>query len=115
MKNIVCVLFVLALLFVPVVAVAHPPSDIKFDYNAKEKTLKITVVHGSRDISQHFIDTVKVTIDGMEMVKQTFMSQFNDKGQEVSYIVIDVKEKSKVQVYAHCCMSGDLSKEIEIK
>ena len=115
MKKILCSLLVFAALCVPASVLAHPPSDIKFDYNEKEKMLKITVVHGSKDISKHFIDTVKVSIDGMELVKQSFMSQFNDKGQEASYIIIDVKLKTKVKVDAHCSKGGDLTREIAIK
>ena len=115
MRKLFCGILGFAFLCAPVIAFAHPASDIKFDYNAGEKTLKITVIHGSRDISKHFIDTINVTIDGMKMIEQTFMSQFDAKGQEVSYIVIDVKEKSKVKVDTHCCKGGDLSKEILIE
>jgi hypothetical protein len=115
MKKMLAGFLALAFLFQPAVAAAHPANDIKFEYNAGEKRLAITVIHGIRDSSKHFIDSLKVAIDGKEMIKQIFMSQYDNKGQETAYIIIDAKEKQTVKADSHCIKGGDFSKEFTLK
>jgi len=115
MKKLIWSLSLLAMLCVPEFMSAHPATDLKLDYDAKEKVLKVTVVHGSWDPAKHFIDTVKVSVDGVELIKQTFQSQPDGKEQPALYLIIDIKDGSKVKVDTHCCKGGDLSKEMVVK
>jgi len=94
---------------------AHPPSDIAIDCDLKIKTVKVNVAHTSKDITKHYVDDVFVSVNGVKKITQESSTQSDDKGQQVIYIIPELKSGDKVTVKADCSKFGELSKEIKIK
>jgi len=58
--------------------------------------------------SDHFIAKVVVDVNGAAMATHTFKRQTDTKVQEVSYVLVDVKEGDKVGLTAVCSLFGQL-------
>jgi len=94
---------------------AHSPSGISIEYDLTEKTVKVNVAHTSKDITKHYVDDVFVSVNGVKKITQESSTQSDDKGQQVIYIIPELKSGDKVTVKADCSKFGELSKEIKIK
>jgi len=110
MRPFAPVLFALILLCGA--ALATPPDSISLKLDPETHVLSSTIYHPVRsNPSEHFIAKVVVDVNGTVLVTQTFKSQTDTKGQEVSYVLVDVKEGDKVGLTAVCSLFGQ-SKQV---
>ena len=96
-------------------ALATPPDSIGLKFDPVTHILAATVYHpvkGSQ--SEHFIAKVVVDVNGTVMVTQTFKRQTDTKVQEVSYVLVDVKEGDKVGLTAVCSLFGTLKQVLVV-
>jgi hypothetical protein len=109
MRQFTVVLFALVLMCGA--ALATPPDSISLKFDPVTHILASTIYHPVRsNPSDHFIAKVVVDVNGTVMVTQTFKSQTDTKVQEVSYVLVDVKEGDKVGLTAVCSLFGQLKR-----
>lgn len=113
MKKTVFV-FVLLCLVSSSAALAHPPSDIKTQYDPATQTLKAVIEHPVSNASTHYIDKVDISINGKEVQELKFQSQETPGSQTLEIQLKDVKSGDLLSVEGYCNLSGKLEKEIKI-
>lgn len=102
-------------MLIPAVLFAHPAKDTVLSFDAKTKTLKVSVLHDSRDNKKHFIEEVIVSINGKVMIKQNFNSQTSNTNQDAVYILNDAKPADEIAVKSECNLGGVFEKKLAIK
>jgi len=90
---------------------ANPPERI--DINANNQRVEAFVSHPSNNPNQHYIKTIKVWLNGKDIILQAFTTQ-KPEGQTVFYAVPGLKKGDKVKVAAYCSVYGDLQKEATV-
>ena len=96
-------------------ALATPPDSIRLTFDPSTHILTSTIYHPVRsNPSGHRIAKVVVDVNGAVMVTQTFQSQTDAKVQEVSYVLVDVKEGDKIGLTAICSLYGQLKQVLEV-
>ena len=96
-------------------ALATPPDSISLKFDPVTHILASTIYHPVQsNPSDHFIAKVVVDVNGAAMVTQTFKRQTDTKVQEVSYVLVDVKEGDKVGLTAVCSLFGQLKKVLAV-
>jgi hypothetical protein len=107
MRQFAPVLF--ALILMCGAAFATPPDSVSLKFDPETHVLSSTIYHPVRsNPSEHFIAKVVIDVNGTVMVTQTFKRQTDTKVQEVSYVLVDVKEGDKVGLTAVCSLFGQL-------
>lgn len=115
MRNFTIATFVFLFLVSCSVAFAHPPSDIIFKYDIKNKILSVGVAHSVKDPQKHFIKEINIKINSKEWIKQEFVSQTNKDAQAASYAQVSLKKGDVIEVLADCNESGKLKKTFKIE
>ena len=113
MRQFAPVLF--ALILMCGAALATPPDSISLKFDPVTHILASTIYHPVKsNPSEHFIAKVVVDVNGTVMVTQTFKSQTDSKVQEVSYVLVDVKEGDRVGLTAVCSLFGQLKQVLVV-
>ncbi len=113
MKKIILVLC--GLLVAGTQAFAHPPSDIKIQFDDKTKTLTAVVEHRVSNPKTHYIYKVDIGLNGKEIQMLPFKSQETSTHQTVKFAVPQAKKGDALSVEGYCNLSGKLEKEIKVK
>ena len=113
MKKIALVLC--GLLVACTTAFAHPPSDIKIQFDEKTKTLTAVVKHRVSNPKAHYINKVDIGLNGKEIQMLPFRKQENNAGQTLKVLVPEAKAGDVLSVEGYCNLGGKLEKEIRIK
>jgi len=96
-------------------AMATPPDSISLKFDPVTHILDATIYHPvPSNPSDHFIAKAVVDVNGVVMVTQTFKRQTDTKVQEVSYVLVDVKEGDKVGLTAVCSLFGQLKRVLVV-
>ena len=115
MKRIGAFLFVAVFLSAASTAFAHPPSDIKIDFDPKTKMLHAVIIHNTSNPLNHYINKVNVGLNGKDIIEHSISRDDNNKEQTVNYLIPDIKDGDVLSVEGHCSISGQLKKEITVK
>ena len=115
MKRIGAFLFVAVFLSAASTAFAHPPSDIKIDFDPKTKMLHAVIIHNTSNPLNHYIKKVDVGLNGNEIIEHTISREDNNESQTVKYLIPDAKDGDIISVEGYCSISGKLKKEIKVK
>lgn len=90
------------------VAFAHPPSTINATFDQQTKILTIQTIHNVPNPSgDHYIQEMKVKLNGKDMIIQYFLTQTSSGIQEAQYLLIDAHSGDTIEVYALCNKFGD--------
>lgn len=108
-------LFLCGLLILSATAFAHPPSDIKIQFDPVTKTLAAVVKHRVSNPKTHYIYKIDIGLNGKEVKMLPFKQQETSTGQTVSLVIPEVKKGDTLSVEGFCNLSGKLKKEIRIK
>jgi hypothetical protein len=93
---------------------ADPPQKVNLSYNADTKKLKVEAVHKVRDVEDHFIDLISISVDGKE-VKVVKPKKQTTTASELDEIAVpEIKKGSVVTVKARCNKFGTKSAELKI-
>jgi len=114
MKKLIVFLIFFAFLAIVQTACAHPPSEIKINFDSKAKMLEAVIIHNTSNLSNHYIKKVDVGLNGREIISQSISRQDNLETQTVSYLLPDIKSRDEVSVEGYCSMSGKLEKKIKV-
>ena len=96
------------------VALAHPPSDIKIQFDEKTKTLTAVVTHHVSNPKTHYIKKVDIGLNGKEIKELPFTKQEKNALQTVEIVLPEVKKGDILSVEGYCNLSGKLEKEIKV-
>lgn len=94
---------------------AHSPSEITVDYNQQTKVVSVKITHPVGDVSSHYVDDVKVYLNGEQVVTQKIGEQIESSYQMVKYQMPAAKSGSNLKVEAMCNIAGMMEKEITIE
>lgn len=94
-------------------AQAHPPSDIRL--TTHENLVTIKVMHDTLDVMKHFIIEVRVSLNGKQVIKQTFDRQSSVDSQDALYTIPNLKKGDQLTVQAFCSIYGNKTKKFTIQ
>jgi len=107
-KKSLIINFVIGFILISGVAFAHPPSTINATFDQDTKILTIQALHNvPNPTGDHYIEEIKVKLNGKDMVLQYFLTQTSSGVQEAQYLFIDAKSGDTIEVYALCNKFGD--------
>jgi len=112
MKRIA--LLLCGLLVASAVAFAHPPSDIKIQFDIKTQTLNAVIAHRVSNPLTHYIFKVDIGLNGKEIQSLSFTKQATNREQLASADLSGVKVGDTLSVEGYCNLSGKLKKEIKV-
>lgn len=94
---------------------AHPPGEIEMNFNMENKMLEVTIPHGSEDSTSHFIDEVKVYLNGNEHIEQAFIVQTNNDELYLHYMIPGAEAGDSIRLTAECNRFGNSEMEITVE
>jgi len=106
--------FLCGLLALSATAFAHPPSDIKIQFDPTTKNLSAVVKHRVSNPKSHYIYKVDIGLNGKEIKMLSFKQQETSTSQTVSFVIPEAKKGDTLSVEGYCNLSGKLKKEIKI-
>lgn len=115
MKKAIIIISTLFFLAFSIVAFAHPPLDIIFNYDSKNKVLSVGILHPVEDLQKHFIKKINIKVNGKDWIAQNFSNQIKLEAQAASFAVVDLKKGDIIEVLAICNQSGQLKKTFKIE
>jgi len=105
----------LILVSVPLFIRADPPKKLNLSYDGESKKLKIEAIHPVKNVNNHYIDLISISVDGKE-VKVIKPQKQSDAGAEVAEVSIpQISKGCKVTVKARCNEFGSKTKSITIE
>jgi hypothetical protein len=93
-------------------AFCHPPKDIAVTISGEN--IDIVVTHPVSNPSEHYIKTIKVSVNGVLLIQQTFFQQTGNE-QRARYSIPGLKKSEPVTVEADCSMFGSLVKAATVE
>lgn len=96
-------------------AFAHGPSKIKLSLDAETHVLNVEILHKVRNGEGHFIEWVKVFLNGEEIILQTIGLQPAKEGVKVLYKIPELKDGDEIKVTAKCNKIGKKSAKLTFK
>lgn len=115
MKNLRSILALCALCLTSSLAFAHPPSNIKIQFDEKTKVLTATIKHRVSNPATHYINKVDIGLNGKEIRTLAFDKQESNAAQTITVEVPEAKTGDVLSVEGYCNLSGKLEKEIALK
>ncbi|MFA5167208.1 MAG: RnfABCDGE type electron transport complex subunit D [Candidatus Omnitrophota bacterium] len=114
MKNRKITLFLCGLLIASTTAFAHPPSDIKIQFDPATKLLTAVIEHHVSNPQTHYIKKVDIGLNGKEIKMLPFKKQDDNTTQTVEIMIPEAKKGDTLSVEGYCNLSGKLKKEIKV-
>ena len=112
MKKMILVLC--GFLIASTTAFAHPPSDIKIQFDPATKILTAVIKHRVSNPKTHYINKVDIGLNGKEIQMLSFKSQETPALQTVKFAIPLAKKGDTLSVEGYCSLSGKLEKEIKV-
>lgn len=107
------VLFLVAML--PMVLFAHPPKKVNLKYDKEKGILSVDAVHHVKDVNDHYVITLAVTVNGEAIETLEYTSQTSPQSQDKEIQLPDLKPGDEVSVKATCNKWGSKTGTLEIK
>jgi hypothetical protein len=109
--DLILAFFVIATLLWVVVppATAHAPSDMSISYNELSKNLSVSITHQVQNPLVHYIQEVRVTINGNVVSDSRYTSQPVPDTFTYTFPVLTVPGDT-IEVTASCNMGGSASR-----
>ena len=93
---------------------AHPPSEIKADYNRTSHLLSITVMHDTKDVNMHHIYEISVTVNKKKRILQSIVWQQDALYQKAVFLITDVNAGDILEITAKCNIYGKKTVKLTI-
>jgi hypothetical protein len=106
MKFSMIAICCLAVLVFASAALAHPPKDVKVEFNPDNHMLMVMAVHDTKDATKHFVGDIAVDLNGEKLIDQKFKSQPTADMQMGHYLINDAKIGDTLTVTAACNIAG---------
>lgn len=103
------------LLSTVLLVLAHAPRTVNLNYNNTDNTLHIEAIHQVRNVERHFIDEIKIYVNGEEKKLVTFEKQSHPDKAEYSYKIGKLKKGDIIKVDVSCSRIGSRSAELKLE
>jgi len=110
MKRLVVVLSLLSISFV---VFAHPAMEVTIKPDYVTKAIDLSYIHKVNDNSKHYIDEIKVRLNGKEIITQILSVQESGNGGAVKYLIPELKKGDKIEVETRCSKGGNKTGKID--
>ncbi len=114
MKKVLLFTFVL-ILSLTLSVYAHPPGEIEMSFNTENNMLEVTIPHNSDDNTSHFVNDVKVHLNGEQHIDQIFIMQTDEENQYLHYMIPGAKSGDTISLRAECNKFGSRESEITVE
>jgi hypothetical protein len=111
-KNLFLLLFLGIL--VPILTVAHPPKKVILKMKSNSKTLTVKVVHPVKDIKTHFIKSLVVKVNGVEVKTVDLTPESPYQSKDIDIELPNLKPGDEIAVVATCNRIGSKTGKIKI-
>jgi len=109
--SIVCLMIYAAC---PITANAHRPGSVTLDYDVDTKVLNVTISHSVSNPSKHYVDKVKIALNG-ELIKTfEYTSQPDDATFTYQYS-IEATKGDELKVKAECSYFGSRTVKLIVR
>ncbi len=108
-------LFLCGLLALSTTAFAHPPSDIKIQFDPATKILTAVIQHRVSNPTSHYIYKVDIGRNGKKIQMLPFKKQETCTSQTVKFVIPEAKKGDTLSVEGYCKLGGRLEKEIPVQ
>lgn len=115
MKRIFLSILVFFVVFYCIEAYAHPPADIKLEYNSQSRILSVVITHPVNNTESHFIKKIDVSVNGKEVITHILKRQDTNATQLAVYMIPDADAGDAISIEAYCSISGKLKKEVKVE
>jgi desulfoferrodoxin (superoxide reductase-like protein) len=95
-------------------AFAHPPSDIKIQFDPETKLLTAVIEHRVSNPKSHYIEKIDIGLNGKEIKMLPFIEQENNTYQAIKIVLPEVKKGDVLSVEGYCNLSGKLEKKTKV-
>lgn len=85
---------------------AHPPKEVKIEFDPDTKMLMVTATHDTKDATKHFISMIEVDLNGEKIIEQKFKAQVSADAQKAHYWINDANVDDMLVVTATCNIAG---------
>ena len=114
MRKSKIIFIVLVFLSITSAVYAHPPSDIKINFDPSTKIVTAVILHNTSNPASHYIKKVDIGLNDEEIIELSFIKQDNRESRTVTYFIPNVKDEDVISVEGYCSISGKLKKEITV-
>ena len=104
-----------ALLVFATVVRADPPKKVNLSYQSETKKLKIEAIHPVKNVTEHYLDLISISVDGKEVKALKPKKQSSAAGENIEIVVPEIKAGSQVEVKARCNEFGSKTAKLTIK
>ncbi|MBN2790007.1 MAG: hypothetical protein JXR69_07445 [Candidatus Delongbacteria bacterium] len=94
---------------------AHSASKVEAKYNFENKLLTVNFTHSVKDNTKHFIEEVKIDLNGKEIISQMLSSQDDNVKGELLFKINDTKLGDVINISAKCNKGGTRKFELVLK
>lgn len=117
-KSILSLIVILSTIWITFAALnvrANSPSSMSLNYNSTTDVLNATITHdiGSDSPNSHYIEFVRVKIDGSEALNIPYTNQPSSVTFTYSYN-ITASDGATIEVYAKCKIVGSITRTLTV-
>jgi len=106
---------VFSLLLFVMSAIAHPPKKITLKFDFKTQELDANITHEVKDMNEHFIENITVTVNGNEVLSTDYKKQKDLKADVYRLKLENIKVGDLIELTASCNKWGKKSKSLTIE
>lgn len=115
-KKIMKLMLVASLLLIPLLmsqATAHPPADMKLQYDIDTQILDVIITHNSPAPSFHYIERVEITVNDALVFAEDYTDQPTTTTFTYSYNITAVID-DVIEVTAICNINGNIVRSLTV-
>lgn len=94
---------------------ADPPKKLTLTYNNETKKLKVVALHPVKNVTDHYIDLISISVNNKEVKVIKPQKQSDPNAETVEVAVPEISKGSKVTVKARCNQFGSKTKALTIE
>lgn len=93
-------------MFVCLTVSAHAPKKVNVEYNTKAGKLSVAVSHPVKDVSDHYIESLVIKVNGEEVKTIDYTKQSKKESENVSVKLPGLAAGDEISVVAKCNKMG---------
>lgn len=94
---------------------AHAPKKVDLSFNSESKKLSIELPHKVKKVDSHYIESIKIEVNGEEFKVLEYKKQSSLESHSVELELPDAKKGDKITVSAKCNKMGAKSATLTIE
>jgi desulfoferrodoxin (superoxide reductase-like protein) len=106
MKRLTLLTMAIVIVLLAGTVLAHPPKDVRVEFDPDSKILMVTAYHDTKDATKHYVGLIEVELNGEKIIEQKFKAQIASDVQKAQYWINDAKLGDELAVTATCNIAG---------